>query len=139
MIFGTQCCSHRWEATHGHADLPRKHSAVHRWRQESFQAGTAMFVQTVFWQASVQASVADIPQTVTHVFGTGSFDNPPMRLDNLSEVHTLSQTKLGSVPIPSNLSLWLSFCLALLLLVKRPLRSTAGTANPAAHQAWTIR
>lgn len=95
-----------------------------------------------------------------------------MRFDNLSEVHTLSQTKVGSVPIPSNLqerlhepapghsglvvnaskeivqlssrkgpnlSLWFSFCLDFLLSVKTPLIRTTGTANPAAHQAWTIQ
>ena len=32
-----------------------------------------------------------------------TFANPPIRLESLADVHTLSQTKLGSVPMPSNL------------------------------------
>jgi len=48
------------------------------------------------------------------------------------------QTAVNNCNWQTNLSLWLSFCLLLLLLVKAPLNSTAGTARPAAHHAWTI-
>ena len=47
---------------------------------------------------------------VSHISGvrvfeqpTVTFDSPPVRLDNLSEVQTLSHTKVGSPPTPPNL------------------------------------
>jgi hypothetical protein len=57
-----------------HHDVrPRWHSLEQRWMQPSFQAGTwCTVVHTARWQASVQASVWLVPQTVTHVSGVAS-------------------------------------------------------------------
>ena len=49
-------------------------------------------------RAHYREIVPPTPHTVTHVFGVGSLDSPPMRRSSLSDVHTLSHTKLGSVP-----------------------------------------
>ena len=40
---------------------------------------------------------------VTHVLGCGSLARPPMRRSSLSDVHTRSHTKLGSLPASSPL------------------------------------
>ena len=40
----------------------------------------------------------EMPQTVTQVFGVGSFERPPMRRSKRSDVHTRSHTKVGSDP-----------------------------------------
>ena len=52
---------------------------------------------TLFW---VHQSILspETPHTVTHVLGVGSLERPPMRRRSLSDVHTRSHTKLGSVP-----------------------------------------
>ena len=52
---------------------PRWHSLLQRTRHDSFQAGTwCTPVHTTRWQASVQASGADTPHTVTQVWGVTS-------------------------------------------------------------------
>lgn len=99
-----------------HPLRPLRHSAVHRVKQESFQAGTwCMLRHTVRRQASAHASAPDTPQTVTQELGVGSWvhglytrvqravqfmlhtlERSPIRRSSLSEVHTRSHTKLES-------------------------------------------
>ena len=51
-----------------------RHSAVHRFWQLSFHAGTwCMVTHTALEQASEQASRAEVPQTVTQVPRGGSY------------------------------------------------------------------
>lgn len=125
--------------------LPRMHSVVQRLRQDSFQAGTwCRFRHTVRRQASVHASPADTPHTVTQELGVGSFDKPPIRRSSLSEVHTRSHTKDGSVPSSevAAAAALARFCSSFFDFpppVSTLFITRAGTATPAAHHACTIR
>ena len=104
-LWWIQCrdLSHLWPR-------PLWHSVLHRLIHASFQAGTwCILVHTACWQASVHASNADTPHTVTHVWGVISLARPPILRISLFEVHTRSQMKLGSVP-PS-LHTWISILL----------------------------
>eukprot|EP00951_Prasinocladus_malaysianus_P031680 scaffold305093_cov44-Prasinocladus_malaysianus.AAC.1 len=75
--------------------LPFMHSVVHRFRHWSFQSGTWWTcAHTFLWQASMHASSADVPQTVTQLLGVGSLDRLPMRFISLADVQTRSHTKL---------------------------------------------